>query len=75
MKIEMVHPNGDIHEYDLDRGNALQVEAFLSDIEFETGNGGAEWLGIYRKELPKPMQEEAQKRVSIRLDTPYQEQK
>lgn len=65
MKILMTHPNGDIHAYDTDNPDSMQD--FISDLEFEMNEGGADWVGVCRRDLSKAKQVVLFDRVSRKL--------
>jgi hypothetical protein len=61
----LFHPNGDIHTFELD--NPASADDLIDTIDFELGNGGADWLGICKRNLQADKQGEVQTRVAVNL--------
>lgn len=64
-EVLLIHPNGDIHDFNLN--NPASADDLIGTIDFELDKGGADWLGICKRDLQADKQAEVQKRIAVNL--------
>lgn len=65
-EVLLFHPNGDIHFF-FDLNHPASADDLIGTIDFELNNGGADWLGICKRDLQADKQDEVQNRVAVNL--------